>query len=53
MFDLLRHGTAMDVINKCTKEHGVISNANQILLPVPQSVIDQNPGVITQNEAYR
>lgn len=53
MFDLLRHGTAMDVINKCTKEHGVISNANQLLLPVPQSVIDQNPGVITQNEAYR
>lgn len=53
MFDLLRHGTAVDVINKCTKEHGTITNVNQLLLPIPQSVIDQNPGVITQNEAYK
>lgn len=53
MFDLLRHGTAMEVINKCTKEHGTITNANQLMLPIPQSVIDQNPGVIVQNEAYK
>lgn len=53
MFDLLRHGTAMEVINNCTKEHGTITNANQLVLPIPQYVVDQNPTVIVQNEAYK
>jgi hypothetical protein len=53
MFDLLRHGTAMTVINQCSKEHGKITNANQFLLPIPQYVVDQNPTVIRQNDAYK
>ena len=53
MFDLLRHGTAMTVINQCSKEHGKITNANQFLLPIPQYVVDQDPTVIRQNDAYK
>lgn len=52
MFDLIRHGSAVNVINNCTKEHGTVTEGT-LLLPVPQYVIDQNPSVITQNEAYK
>ena len=52
MFDLLRYGTAVSVLNASTK-HTALSSESQLLLPIPQSVIDQNPDVITQNEAYK
>lgn len=52
MFDLLRYGTAVSVLNASTK-HTALTSESQLLLPIPQSVIDQNPDVITQNEAYK
>lgn len=51
LFDLLRYGNAYQRINAakpCT-----LTSDDQLLLPIPQSVIDQNPDVITQNEAYK
>lgn len=50
-FDMMRHGNALERIN-AVKNSG-LTNENQLLLPIPQSVIDQNPNVITQNEAYK
>lgn len=50
-FDLLRYGNAYQKIN-AAKPCTLTSDA-QLLLPIPQSVIDQNPNVITQNEAYK
>lgn len=50
-FDLLRYGNAYQKIN-AVKGSTMTSDA-QMLLPIPQSVIDQNPDVITQNEAYK
>lgn len=52
MFDLVRLGTAIETLNSSTKATNITST-NQLLLPIPQSVIDQNPDVITQNEAYK
>ncbi len=47
-FDLKRTGRALDVVKK-TKP---IQNAGQLVLPIPQIVIQQNPA-ITQNDAYK
>lgn len=52
LFDLVRLGTAVDVLNNCTKSCHLTST-DQLLLPIPQSIIDQNPDVITQNSAYK
>lgn len=49
-FDLIRTGRAITVIKNSTKN--ITLTANQLLLPIPLEVITQNPGVITQNEAY-
>jgi len=47
-FDLKRTGRALEVVKK-TKP---IQNAGQLVLPIPQIVIQQNPA-ITQNDAYK
>ncbi len=49
-FDLQRFGTALDVIKNCSKH--VTMPAEQLLLPIPQYIIDQNPNVMTQNPGY-
>ena len=62
-FDLLRWGKAIEVVNKHIQETewdfyaGYTQQINklqdyQLILPIPQSVIDNNPGVITQNPNY-
>lgn len=62
-FDLLRWGKAIEVVNKHIQEtewdfySGYTQQTNklkehQLILPIPQSVIDNNPGVITQNPNY-
>lgn len=51
MFDLMRAGKAVDVINSCTKQHGIVT-PQTLLLPIPQYVVDQNPSVIKQNPGY-
>lgn len=61
-FDLLRWGKAVEVTNKqITGTETFYSeykfNVNpisdwQLLLPIPQSVVDNNPGVVTQNPGY-
>lgn len=51
-FDIIRLGTAVNVLNSSSKATHLTS-ADQLLLPIPQGVIDQNPGVITQNSAYQ
>lgn len=50
-FDLIRTDRAITVIKNSSKN--ITLNANQLLLPIPLEVITQNPGVITQNEAYK
>jgi len=50
-FDLKRLGTAIDVMKHSSKN--VTLTEDQLYLPIPQSVIDQNPNVITQNKAYK
>jgi hypothetical protein len=50
-FDLIRTGRAITVIKNSSKN--ITLTANQLLLPIPLEVITQNPGVITQNEAYK
>lgn len=50
-FDLIRTGRAISVIKNSTKN--VTITADQLLLPIPFLVINQNPDVITQNEAYK
>lgn len=49
-FDLIRTGRAITVIKDCSKN--ITITEDQLLLPIPLEVITQNPGVITQNEAY-
>lgn len=62
-FDLLRWNKAKEVINKHIQEtewdfySGYTQKINdlqdyQLILPIPQSVIDNNPSVITQNPNY-
>ncbi len=62
-FDLLRWGKAQDVVNEHIHHlewsfYSTYSSAPgymqdyQLILPIPQSVIDNNPGVITQNPNY-
>ena len=62
-FDLLRWGKTKEVIDKhihslewafystYTNEPGYMADY-QLILPIPQNVIDNNPGVITQNPNY-
>jgi len=50
-FDLKRTGRAIAVIKSSSKN--ITLNSNQLLLPIPLDVITQNPGVITQNEAFK
>ena len=61
-FDLLRWGKAVEVVNKqITETEGFYDKYAftvnkiadwQLLLPIPQSVIDINPSVVTQNPNY-
>jgi len=54
MYDLLRLGKATSVLSSCAKLGSLTFNSDkQFLMPIPQKVIDQNPDVITQNEAYK
>jgi hypothetical protein len=50
-FDLIRTGRAITVIKSCNKN--ITLTQNQLLLPIPLEVMTQNPGVMTQNEAYK
>jgi hypothetical protein len=50
-FDLQRFGTAIEVLKNSSKN--VTITEDELLLPIPQTVIDQNPTVITQNAAYK
>jgi hypothetical protein len=50
-FDLIRTGRTIAVIKSSSKN--VTKTTSQLLLPIPLDVITQNPGVITQNEAYK
>ena len=51
-FDLIRTGRAITVIKNSSKNI-TIANEDELLLPIPFLVINQNPDVITQNEAYK
>lgn len=50
-FDLIRTGRAISVIKSSNKN--ITITENQLLLPIPFLVINQNSAVITQNEAYK
>ena len=52
--DLKRYGTAIAVMNSFFEATGVTTriNENNLVLPIPQSQIDTDPGVITQNPGY-
>ncbi|KJD34329.1 hypothetical protein PK35_00455 [Tamlana nanhaiensis] len=50
-FDLIRTGRAITVIKNSSKD--VTIAEEDLLLPIPFLVINQNPDVITQNEAYQ
>lgn len=50
-FDLIRTGRAIPVIKASGKN--IITTEAKLLLPIPFLVINQNPDVITQNEAYK
>ncbi len=52
--DLKRYGTAIEVMNAFFETTGAITriNENNLVLPIPQSQIDTDPGVITQNPGY-
>jgi len=50
-FDLIRTGRAIPVIKSCNKN--ITLTEDQLLLPIPFLVINQNPNVITQNQAYK
>ena len=50
-FDLIRTGRAITVIKNSSKN--ITLTEAQLLLPIPLAVITQNPGVITQNDAYK
>ncbi|MBD0724017.1 hypothetical protein B6A10_02375 [Flavobacterium sp. L1I52] len=51
-FDLIRTGRAITVIKNSSKNI-TIETEDDLLLPIPFLVINQNPDVITQNEAYK
>jgi hypothetical protein len=53
-FDLKRYGVAVDVMNSYfnSSGSGIVINEDNLLLPIPQSQIDTDPGVITQNPGY-
>ena len=53
-FDLKRYGNAVEVMNAFFESTGATTriNENNVLLPIPQSQIDTDPGVITQNPGY-
>ena len=50
-FDLIRTGRAIPVIKASSKN--ITITEDELLLPIPFLVINQNPNVITQNEAYK
>jgi hypothetical protein len=50
-FDLIRTGRAITVIKNSNKN--ITITDDKLLLPIPFLVINQNPNVITQNEAYK
>lgn len=50
-FDLIRTGRAISVIKNSSKN--VTITEDELLLPIPFLVINQNPNVITQNGAYK
>ncbi|TDD98700.1 RagB/SusD family nutrient uptake outer membrane protein [Flavobacterium cellulosilyticum] len=50
-FDLIRTGRAISVIKSSSKN--ITITDSKLLLPIPFLVINQNPNVITQNEAYK
>lgn len=50
-YDLVRTGRAISVIKNSKKNISITED--NLLLPVPFLVINQNPGVITQNKAYK
>jgi hypothetical protein len=50
-FDLIRTGRAISVIKNSDKN--ITITEDELLLPIPFLVINQNPDVITQNEAYK
>ncbi len=50
-FDLIRTGRAIPVIKSSNKN--ITITEEDLLLPIPFLVINQNPDVITQNEAYK
>lgn len=49
-FDLKRFGRAIEVLQNSGKN--ITITEDQLVLPIPQEVITQNPGVITQNDGY-
>ncbi|MCH4551687.1 RagB/SusD family nutrient uptake outer membrane protein [Aestuariibaculum lutulentum] len=50
-FDLIRTGRALTVIKNSSKN--ITITDDELLLPIPFLVINQNPNIITQNEAYK
>ncbi len=53
-FDLKRYGTAITVMNDFFTNKGinVTIDDHDLILPVPQSQLDTDPGVIVQNPGY-
>ncbi|MCK5372014.1 MAG: RagB/SusD family nutrient uptake outer membrane protein, partial [Cyclobacteriaceae bacterium] len=52
-YDLIRWGTAEDVIPSLPElQNRVFDPAKNYLWPIPQSAIDSNPTLITQNPGY-
>jgi hypothetical protein len=53
-FDLKRYGTAVDVMNAffSSNSANVIIDDTKLILPIPQSQVDTDPGVINQNPGY-
>ncbi len=50
-FDLKRFGTAIAVMKASSKN--VTMTEDQLYLPIPQGIIDQNPNIIKQNATYK
>lgn len=52
-FDLIRYGTAVEVMNKWFADHNmnIIINQNHLLQPIPQDQIDTDPAMV-QNPGY-